>query len=84
LLGTAADRVVVGIGMVPRGEVGLIFAGIGSGLIVDGSPVIDQAVFSAVVVMVMVTTVLTPPALTWAFARAERLALPPAPAGPGR
>jgi Kef-type K+ transport system membrane component KefB len=84
LVGTKADRLIVGIGMVPRGEVGLIFAGIGLGLTVDGRPVIDQAVFSAVVVMVMVTTVLTPPALAWAFARAERAAKRPASARPRR
>ena len=84
LVGAKADRLIVGIGMVPRGEVGLIFAGIGLGLTVDGRPVIDQAIFSAVVVMVMVTTVLTPPALAWAFARAERAAKRSAPERPGR
>ncbi len=84
LVGTRASRLIVGIGMVPRGEVGLIFAGIGLGLTVDGRPVIDQAVFSAVVVMVMVTTVLTPPALAWAFARAARAAKPSSPDRAGR
>ena len=72
LVGTKASRLVVGIGMIPRGEVGLIFAGIGLGLRVGGEPVIDQATFSAVVVMVMVTTMITQPALSWAFARAAR------------
>jgi Kef-type K+ transport system membrane component KefB len=71
LIGTRASRLIVGIGMVPRGEVGLIFAGVGLGLMVDGHPVIDQTIFSAVVVMVMVTTVLTPPALAWASSRAR-------------
>jgi Kef-type K+ transport system membrane component KefB len=57
------DRLAVGIGMMPRGEVGLIFAGIGKGL-----GVVDDALFSAVVLLVMVTTVLTPPLLRWRLA----------------
>ncbi len=72
LVRTRASRLIVGIGMIPRGEVGLIFAGVGLGLRVAGEPVIDQATFSAIVVMVMVTTMLTPPALSWAFARTSR------------
>lgn len=72
LVRTRASRLIVGLGMVPRGEVGLIFAGVGLGLYVGGEPVINQATFSAVVVMVMVTTVVTPPALAWAFARTRR------------
>ena len=63
------DRLVVGIGMIPRGEVGLIFANIGLGLHVAGKPIVDQDTFSAVVVMVIVTTMVTPPALKWAFTR---------------
>ena len=63
------DRVSVAVGMVPRGEVGLIFATIGLSLSIGGEPVIDQATFSAVVVMVIVTTLVTPPLLKWSFAR---------------
>jgi Kef-type K+ transport system membrane component KefB len=70
VVGMRVNGLLVGIGMIPRGEVGLIFAGIGSGLSVGGHPVIDQPTFSAVVVMVMVTTVVTPPALAWAARRA--------------
>jgi Kef-type K+ transport system membrane component KefB len=58
--------------MVPRGEVGLIFANIGLGLTVAGQRVIDEGVFSAVVIMVIVTTMATPPALKWSLARATR------------
>lgn len=57
-----------GIGMVPRGEVGLIFANVGAGLTLGGVPVIDPASFSAIVAMVVVTTILTPPALKWSLA----------------
>jgi len=69
VLGRGVDRLTVGIGMVPRGEVGLIFANIGLGLRVDGQPVIHGATFSAVILMVIVTTMITPPALEWSFSR---------------
>jgi len=59
------DRVFVGLGMIPRGEVGLVVASIGLELSVRGEPMIDAATFSACVIMVMVTTLLTPPLLKW-------------------
>jgi Kef-type K+ transport system membrane component KefB len=68
-VGTNLDRVSIGIGMIPRGEVGLIFASIGLTLIVRGEPIIDSATYSAVVIMVMVTTLITPPALKWSLNR---------------
>jgi len=60
-----ADRLTVGLGMIPRGEVGLIFAGIGLNLKVNGQPVLGAAEFAAVVAMVLLTSVLTPPLLRW-------------------
>jgi Kef-type K+ transport system membrane component KefB len=66
------DRLSVGIGMIPRGEVGLIFASIGMGLSIGGQPVISDAIYSAVVIMVIITTMATPPALKWSLARGER------------
>ncbi|MGB6033421.1 MAG: cation:proton antiporter, partial [Bacteroidota bacterium] len=63
------DRLTVGIGMVPRGEVGLIFASVGKGL-----GVVSDSVFSAIVIMVMVTTLITPLALKWSIARGEKKA----------
>jgi Kef-type K+ transport system membrane component KefB len=71
-LGKGLDRLSIGIGMVPRGEVGLIFANMGLTLHIGGERVVDEGVFSAVVVMVIVTTVITPPALKWSFGRAAR------------
>jgi Kef-type K+ transport system membrane component KefB len=62
--GAGSDRLSIGIGMVPRGEVGLIFASIGKGL-----GVVDDTIFSAIVVMVMVTTLLTPVGLRWSLFR---------------
>ena len=67
------DRLSVGIGMIPRGEVGLIFANIGLGLTVRGERVIDAASYSAVVVMVIATTMITPPALKWSLNRSRKL-----------
>ncbi len=52
------SRASVGIGMVPRGEVGLIFANIGLAL-----GVVTPGTFSAIVIMVVLTTFLTPPLL---------------------
>ncbi|MBP7867006.1 MAG: cation:proton antiporter [Acidobacteria bacterium] len=63
------DRLTVGLGMIPRGEVGLIFANAGLTLTLGGAPLISPAVYSALVVMVVVTTLLTPPALAWRINR---------------
>lgn len=51
---------VVGFGMVPRGEVGLIIASIGLSL-----GVVERPLFSVAVVMSMLTTLFTPPVLVW-------------------
>jgi len=58
--------------MIPRGEVGLIFANIGLTLSVGGQRVIDPATFSAVVVMVIVMTLLTPPMLQWSLRHSSK------------
>ena len=74
------NRWAVGIGMIPRGEVGLIFAQIGQSLKIGEERIIDDATFSAVVIMVMVTTIVTPGALGWALRRGPRpvaAAIPP-------
>jgi Na+:H+ antiporter len=69
------DRLSVAVGMVPRGEVGLIFAGLGAQLLLHGERVISPPIFAAVVVMVIATTLITPPALKLTLARgAERQA----------
>jgi Kef-type K+ transport system membrane component KefB len=72
VLERGVNRLAVGVGMIPRGEVGLIFAGIGSGLILNGQPIFPQTTFSAMVLMVMVTTFITPPALKIMFRRQKR------------
>jgi len=63
------DRRSIGIGMVPRGEVGLIFANIGLGLTLAGQSIIDRGIYGAVVMMVIVTTMVTPPALKWSLGK---------------
>jgi Kef-type K+ transport system membrane component KefB len=58
--------------MVPRGEVGLIFAGVGLTLTVDGARILDGSTFAAILVMVMITTLITPPLLQWSFSRVSK------------
>ncbi len=64
LVAGKVDKLIVGFGMVPRGEVGLIFATIGKSL-----GVIPDEVFSVIVIMVIFTTLLTPPVLNWLLKR---------------
>ena len=68
------NRVAVGLGMIPRGEVGLIFAGIGATLMLPSvtgvsEPVINSATFGAIVIMVIITTLVTPLSLKWSLGR---------------
>src|SRR5258705_2481941 len=71
------NRLAIGLGMIPRGEVGLIIAGIGSTLMLPNAfgvqePVIGTATFGAIVIMVIVTTLVTPPLLKWSLSRGEK------------
>ncbi|HKC51589.1 MAG TPA: cation:proton antiporter [Myxococcota bacterium] len=63
--GPGVSKWSIGLGMVPRGEVGLIFASIGRQL-----GVVDAGVFSAVVLMVLATTLVAPLGLSWSLRRA--------------
>lgn len=58
------DKFIIGIGMIPRGEVGLIFASIGKSL-----GVLDKHLFSVVIIFVLLTTLVTPPLLKWSIDR---------------
>lgn len=60
--GFKGRKSVIGVGMIPRGEVGLIFAQMGL-----AAGVFDKKLFSAVTLMVMVTTFLAPPLLRLLF-----------------
>ena len=58
------DRLLIGIGMLPRGEVGLVFASIGRTL-----GVLSDDLFSAIILMVIVTTFIAPPWLKSRYAK---------------
>ena len=58
---------IVGIGMVPRGEVGIIVAVVGLSL-----SAIPNSMFSVVVFMSIATTIIVPPLLVWSFKRPDR------------
>jgi Kef-type K+ transport system membrane component KefB len=65
--GKGVNRWAVGFGMIPRGEVGLIFASIGAALVLGGERIIDATTYSAVIIMVLLTTLVTPPLLKWSL-----------------
>ncbi|MFQ5731858.1 MAG: cation:proton antiporter [Planctomycetaceae bacterium] len=71
VLQTGVDRLSVGIAMIPRGEVGLIFAAIGLQLHIGKERVVDDSTYSALVVMVIATTLVTPPLLKWSMERRD-------------
>ena len=60
----AMNKVAIGFGMIPRGEVGLIFAQVGL-----STGVFNSQLFSAITVITMLTTFVAPPLLEIAFAR---------------
>jgi Kef-type K+ transport system membrane component KefB len=72
VLDRGVDRIAVGVGMIPRGEVGLIFAAMGANLTLQGRPLFSSTTFSALVFMVMLTTFLTPPLLKIVMGRKRR------------
>jgi Kef-type K+ transport system membrane component KefB len=68
--GDGVHKLSVGLGMIPRGEVGLIFAATGAALTLGGEAVVPHHTYAAIVLMVMVTTLVTPPLLAWSLRRA--------------
>ena len=58
------DKLLVGVGMVPRGEVGLIFASIGL-----TAGILSKSVYSSILIMVILSTFVVPPILKILFAR---------------
>ena len=57
-----ADAIRVGVGMAPRGEVGMVVAQIGLGL-----GVVPNRVYGVVVFMTVATTLVAPPLLTLTY-----------------
>jgi Kef-type K+ transport system membrane component KefB/predicted amino acid-binding ACT domain protein len=73
--GAPGDKALIGLGMLPRGEVGLIFAGLG---LREG--VLGENLYAALLIVVLGTTLATPPLLRWRLVRVQagpRLAAPP-------
>lgn len=57
------EALLIGVGMIPRGEVGIVVAMIGLGL-----GILSPALYGVVVTMSLVTTLVTPPVLAWLLA----------------
>ncbi|MFQ5992894.1 MAG: cation:proton antiporter [Nitrospiraceae bacterium] len=72
--GRDLDRLTVGIGMVPRGEVGLIMASVGKGL-----GVMSEGVFTAIVIAIIATTLIAPIGLKWSLFRGKKVSPAPTP-----
>ncbi|MBF2065211.1 MAG: cation:proton antiporter [Calothrix sp. C42_A2020_038] len=64
------NRLAIGVGMIPRGEVGLVFLGIGS-----SAGILTKPLEAAIIVMVILTTFLAPPLLRVVFPDSEPTAL---------
>ncbi len=60
------NKLVIGIGLLPRGEVGLIFASIGKGL-----GVLSDDLFAMIIIVVILTTLITPPLLNWSLKKVK-------------
>jgi len=65
--GADCDRLTVGLGMIPRGEEALLFASMGITL-----GVLSDGLFSAAVLMVMLTALVAPMGLKWSLVRRQR------------
>jgi Kef-type K+ transport system membrane component KefB len=61
-IGAKVSKLVVGIGMIPRGEVGLIFAAFGL-----SNAIIGEELYALLVVVIMLTTFIAPPLLSWSM-----------------
>lgn len=72
--GSRGDKVLIGLGMLPRGEVGLIFATIG---LQNG--VLGGELYAALLLVVLATTLITPPVLKARFGQLRRAAAPTGP-----
>jgi Kef-type K+ transport system membrane component KefB len=75
--GRAGDKAVIGFGMLPRGEVGLIFAGLG---LREG--VLGRDLYGALLLVVLATTLAAPPLLGWRIGRVRASRRLSAPVGP--
>jgi Kef-type K+ transport system membrane component KefB/predicted amino acid-binding ACT domain protein len=81
-IGSPGDKLLIGIGMIPRGEVGLIFATLGL-----QNSILGQNLYASILLVVLVTTLVTPPLLRWRLLQMTRMpsavrpVVPPPPGG---
>jgi Kef-type K+ transport system membrane component KefB len=68
------NRLAIGVGMIPRGEVGLVFAGVGA-----TTGILNKSLNAAIIVMVIITTFIAPPLLRVVFDNADKKAEPTPP-----
>lgn len=68
------NKLAIGVGMIPRGEVGLVFAGVGA-----ASGALSKPLEAAIVMMVVLTTFVAPPLLRIVFQRSEDVETIPGP-----
>ncbi len=71
-LGAPGDKPLIGLAMIPRGEVGLIFAGLG---LREG--VLNADLYAALLLVVLATTLVTPPLMKWRLTRLRSRRKPP-------
>jgi Kef-type K+ transport system membrane component KefB len=62
-VGRGIDRWSVALGMIPRGEVQLVYATLGTSILVDGKPLLGSDAYAAIVAVVLMTTLVAPPLL---------------------
>ena len=62
------NKLAIGVGMIPRGEVGLVFAGVGS-----ASGALSESTEAAIIMMVILTTFIAPPLLRIVFKESEEV-----------
>ncbi|MBE9004971.1 cation:proton antiporter [Fortiea sp. LEGE XX443] len=62
------NRLAIGVGMIPRGEVGLVFAGVGA-----ASGALSKPLGAAIIMMVIITTFLAPPLLRFVFPESSKV-----------
>jgi Kef-type K+ transport system membrane component KefB len=65
---------VIGWGMVPRGEVGLIFVSVGLTIKINGEPLLSPEVQAGIVGAILLTTIFGPIGLSWVLGKSKELA----------
>jgi len=71
--GRGTRAAVIGWGMVPRGEVGLIFVAAGAQLHMNGVPLLSPEVQAGIIGALLITTVAGPVGLGWALRRGQQV-----------